>query len=119
MSEEIDRQVAEQVMGWVIHPRDTANYVLPIWGEHFVKSYKFMASTCCSDRWAPSTNITHAWAVVAHMESVGWSFGIHNDHQPKPTNWPWGWVADFGDFCAEADTAPMAICLAALKAVKA
>lgn len=68
--EEIDRLVAEKVMGWLVHPRDTANYVLPVWGEHFVKSYRFMASTCCSDRWAPSTKIADAWRVVEHMRTV-------------------------------------------------
>jgi len=60
-----------------------------------------------------STDIAAAWEVVEKFISEGVSI-YRDDRQPSKGKW----YALFGDGCGvEADTVPLAICLAALKAV--
>lgn len=57
-----------------------------------------------------STQIADAWLVVEKLLET-------NDHVDIE-RWCWaGWDVAFGGACATADTAPLAICLAAPKAV--
>lgn len=50
---ELDALVAEKVMGWRIHHRNTAHYVLP-----GMRDYKVQALV---SEWHPSTDIAAAW----------------------------------------------------------
>lgn len=68
-----------------------------------------------------STNIAAAWEVVEKMRNVvddlrngGWQFDIYDS---LPTQWRVQFTKPGKGICAYADTAPLAICLAALKAL--
>lgn len=58
---EIDRLVAERVMGWQIHPRNTAHWMR---ASDDLIGYRPMA---WHDQWHPTTDITHAWRVVERV----------------------------------------------------
>lgn len=95
---ELDALIAKKVMGWTLGKSDDHYYLMD--GRHIDRRV--------GTGWSPSTNITHAFEVV---EKVGPQFEII--YQPNGR-----WLARFGNTIqAEADTAPHAICLAALKAV--
>ena len=67
-----------------------------------------------------STDIAAAWQVVEKFtEGDGLGYFFIERVQNKSQGWDEGWVASADDFDTqvEADTAPLAICLAALKAV--
>jgi hypothetical protein len=59
-----------------------------------------------------STDIAAAWQIVEYFYRAGWGAGAEMDGHT-------GCRAFVGQFTAEADTAPFAICLAALLAVRA
>ncbi len=108
---ELNRFIAERVMEWTWVTGSDVTMTLPFW------------STADVDRdatWSPSTNIAHAWEVVEKR----WpgEFGLMRNPAGQ-------WVAgrlgctdngvlyiDDGD-AGYADTAPLAICRAAAKAV--
>lgn len=111
---ELDRMVAEKVMGAVEGPfiglAMSETWDIPDIG--IVRRSK----------WSPSTNITDAWEVVEKMRERGFTFWIdscgfpgeewrvqftHDD--PEPTRF----------YCEDRDTAPHAICLAAIASVDA
>jgi hypothetical protein len=99
VSREIDALVAEHVFGFR-PPR--------------AKDLRFMPMRYSAD-------ITEAWRVVERMlESPSTSGGpwmLHNMRSCKLGRWSVQFCSDFGySQSAEADSAPMAICLAALKA---
>ncbi|WP_313430061.1 BC1872 family protein [Siminovitchia terrae] len=114
---EIDRLVAEKVMGWRL---DETNFIDYWVGEHDGQK----GDWAIAHMWKPSTNIQDAWEVV---EKINEEFSLVR------TNDTGMWVASigfFGDECPEcgeetfeveyqgiANAAPLAICLAALKAV--
>jgi hypothetical protein len=117
MSEEIDTLIATKVMGWVVHPRNTAHWMR---AEDDPVGYRPVGHTCCSDRFAPSRNIAHAWQVVQHMANI----------EQRDAKW---WNMTAGAFiCIDIDDGlpkslgrimfdcphmmPLAICLAALEA---
>lgn len=85
---ELDRLVAERVMGWG-----------PCTGVDL-------------EQWHPSTDIAHAWEVVERVRG-GIGFSIQRCEML-------GWLCWFrsaSDNVARADTAPLAICRAALLAL--
>jgi hypothetical protein len=73
--------------------------------------------------WAPSKKIAHSWQVMERLYTDGWIVGIGNLAQ-KPRGWRCElcnmWADDFErcptDIEANAGTAPLAICRAALLA---
>jgi hypothetical protein len=68
-----------------------------------------------------STDITAAWEVVEKLDLLGeWELWRHTDPYTKEPKWIVG-RADYeqGETYAVADTAPLVLCLAALKAVGA
>ncbi len=103
MSAELDREVGIRVMGW------TQAVPWSAWWND--------KGPVAPEDWSPSTSMHCAWRVLEKMESIGFSVSVNNHHEPGPSNWPWGWVAEIGDFRAEANTAPEAICIASLAAV--
>jgi len=100
--EDIDREVAEKVMGW--NPNEDGDWDTP--DGHWCGYYEH--------EWHPSTSISDAWQVVEKVTSGGDAFEMGCPYQDKD-DW---WVKFSRNECAiEADTAPLAICKAALKAV--
>jgi hypothetical protein len=115
---ELDALVAEKVMGWEPWPSQIGS---DRWkGPDGEPRYTWIEARAFAGlmEWRPSTSISNAWEVVEklltqlgqqdfhieHLEGMGWSVATcHED-----TGWK-GWIT--------ADTAPHAICLAALKAV--
>lgn len=57
-----------------------------------------------------SSDIAAAWTIIGHFYQAGWGAGASMDGHT-------GCEAFVGQFVARADTAPLAICLAALQAV--
>lgn len=102
----IDALVAEKVMGW----RPPSEDVADLWE----RSKVWYSPETASAEHLPdySSDIADAWEVVEKLESE--DPGYFNLSVTTPP----GWYVTFvdPDSCAYADTAPLAICLAALKA---
>lgn len=99
----IDRQIAEVVMGWTfeddLHYRDHADcYVTD--GRPFL----------------PSSNWADAGLVVEKMRERGWEMVLNVVHNSSRAKFLRGIPHGYAE--AEADTAPLAICRAALAAMK-
>lgn len=119
---EVDRLVAIKVMGWKPHPDPRRCLdVVTDGGFRTCHPGAFGDVTFC-----PSTDIAHAWEVVEHMATKGMALTINGGnagflcffyHRGEVLD---GGVMTFPlvtDGHAEAATAPLAICLAALQAV--
>ena len=120
---ELDALIAEKVMGWAATHEDE----LYIWFNDGVPG---PPKRFCSDIdyyrenpffWSPSTQIADAWLVVEKLREMGaW---ISLGAKDGAFNWDFrGIIREEQDderrFIAHAATAPLAICLAALKAVE-
>lgn len=103
---EINKLVALSVMGWTVHPRNTAHYMVD------------GGIACWVSEWMPTRDIECAWRVVERMQELGYF----------PTIWlqqvadKKAWRCEFAhlqerDAVSEHESAPMAICLAALQAL--
>lgn len=102
---ELDALVAEKVMGIAVNR--FGEVIQPGMGVGMPRRY--------------STDIASAWGVVEKMQADGWFFKVEDGALHTC------WYADFiisepgrppkGPRRTQADTAPLAICLAALKAV--
>lgn len=117
---ETDALIAVRVMKWLPHRRHSACYVnaaeVNSAGEKFVIQ-EFI------DEWRPSQNIADAWRVVEKLSESGWNY-IQVDRDDGL------WGADFAKLefteygangtvkahSTASDSAPLAICRAALKA---
>lgn len=64
MNEELNSFIATEIMGWQVHPRNTVHWVK---NGDTGAGYKIMGSTCCSDKFSPSSNIKDAWSVVERI----------------------------------------------------
>ena len=114
----LDMLVAEQVMGWLVDPifriYAGADREMLHCNEPPIGSKK--------KRWSPSTSIAAAWEVVEKLQlsiipnNIGtkWEAGIWHDDDID--SYHHGFYTSDSAFC---DTAPHAICLAALKAIAA
>jgi hypothetical protein len=103
MSRELDREVAEKVMGLTIDPLVESEWTYCFWSDG--KRLPLYSS-----------NIAAAWLVVEKMRERGCYFRYDDSNGP----WALFGVEVWTRFwTAEADTAPEAICRAALSAVKA
>ena len=109
---DIDKQIAEKVMGgeWESLDAMTNNNSYKT-GEHeFARRINFN----------PSTNIADAWLVVEKMRELGYSINIEAQQKGK---WRCNIILIGNEWTtrietADEDTAPMAICLAALSALE-
>jgi hypothetical protein len=126
----IDADVAEKVMGWRrelyagrfywFGPYDGRRHIRVTYddvelGEDAVLAFAEESDTEC---WSPSTDIVTAWQVVEHLFAAGWALNIAGERGPGR---PWDvryWKGGERGM-AFADTAPLAICKAALIAVGA
>lgn len=101
----IDALVAEKVMGWTWVRRDS--------GYHH---YRTPSSLVVYDtEWAPTENIADAWRVIEKLDAYLFDITQHNRWQVGVCR-KLGWRANETRYVS-ADTAPLAVCLAALKAL--
>jgi hypothetical protein len=102
--EEIDKLVAEKVMGWYV-----SSYGL-VDREHKPGDV-FLGDVC--ECWSPSFSISAAWEVVNKLKEQSDIVDVWHES--------WEWHCDIGSYgdcqTVKADTAPLAICRAALLAV--
>lgn len=126
---ELDAWIAEHVFGKTVRPC-RSNETFPPDGDSYenhgwtssdlaiVTGYQF-------DMPLPrySTDIAAAWTVVEKMKEYGWAFALETTHNGDACA-----VFNVGTYigddlsgprCVSADTAPMAICLAAKAAIDA
>ena len=116
MSREIDAQVAEKVMGWKVidDGEDRDDYPIVTWhegSEYQPDRYLFWAGEDVDGvEWSPSTDIAAAWEVAEKLTAkLRYKIAIETYEGEVYTIKPCG---------VSAITAPMAICLAALKAME-
>ncbi len=117
---ETDRRIAEKVMVWTQRPHPYYKDQKKCWYK--THKHGWMWKINCDD-WQPSTNIAHAFEVVEKMREKGWTFSLCNNNEACGQGdssvefWNDSHSMD-GEFMKFADTPAMAICLAALEAVK-
>lgn len=113
---DLDRLVAERVMGFTdIRKMNGCDWYS---ATREGRADRVLVGSDSARGFAPSTDIAHAWEVVERMEQRRLELGLWRYLDAY-------WEAEFvvterepsGE--AKADTAPLAICLAALKAVGA
>ena len=117
---ELDALVAEKVMGWEKDCPEAAGW----WeGSQYAVSNEnglpARGEDGDADRWRPSEDIGQAWEVVEKMktDTEPWPGTICRQ---KNSLGIWEWYVELGeagDAFASSQSAPHAICLAALKAV--
>lgn len=108
-NQDIDRQIAEKVMGWELRPL----YGLGWWNKS--DTGKLMQ---IRNIFNPSTDITHAFEVVRKMKKKNYCFTLA-DYSPISKLWEAEFINDNNgkSFISTTNTPEMAICLAALKAI--
>jgi hypothetical protein len=108
---EIDRLVATKVMGWKIYA-DSAGY--KFWSINEDDRSRIIYSVTSFE---PTKDIADAWQVVEKLIDEGYDINVYNHN--KEFNVEINIEEDDKHlwFYGEADSAPLAICLAALKAV--
>lgn len=110
--EDFDKLIAEKVMGWLPHFRNTAFYVDADKVNSVVESHHCSVSAFC-----PSEEIEDAWMIVEAMRKRGnevnlWIYEPHRGIRCMIQD------ANHGpQFSFKGKTAPEAICKAALLAV--
>jgi hypothetical protein len=116
---EIDALVAEKVMGWAIHRRNTAWWVHK--DDVDIVTWRKTANV---HEWQPHRRIEQAWQVYEWLESRGLVRVCNGDGDSKDCDFTPLQTRNHpsGEYCLEsahgsAESYPMAICLAALKAV--
>jgi hypothetical protein len=114
---ELDALVAERVMGWVLtlSPRSIAEADDEEWWSMPSGLVRHV------DYWRPSTDIAAAWEVVEKLRDLGFFLDIsvavdRFDVDMRADRMPSDWWLREGPL-AEATTAPLAICRAALQAI--
>jgi hypothetical protein len=116
--QELDALVAEKVMGQVECSAWRADRAAPV--SYFKESGDCAHAACRPVGFVScySTNIAAAWDVVRRLTDVatpGHADDFTLQYEPRPMAWGAQFEPAEGAF--PCDTAPLAICLAALKAV--
>lgn len=131
MSESIDREIAERVMGWSLYEYDKggpSSYYAALIDEDCcpityspragVYATEFPSVEAAFAWWKPSENIAQAWEVVERMAKLT-ADGLCNAYWWNFTAGAWT-DPHLGKLCIEApQDVPMAICKAALAAIPA
>lgn len=101
---DIEERVAIEVMGYVVVPFNTNIGIRAFWAALDGKEIMMKGD------WQPSKRIDQAWMVVEKMEDRLFLY------QTEADTWCASFDENYNDpKWIEADTAPIAICLAALK----
>jgi len=105
---ELDALVAERVMGWHRRKRNGVE-VWVVTTDTFDPPVTYPVEC-----WNPSTSIAAAWEVVEKQDDC-----LHLKQHGEKGMWEAYFCHNYceADYLGEADTAPLAICRAALKAV--
>jgi len=122
----LDRLVAERVMNWRTHARNTAWWVDADVENGLVPSGGVRGLTSGIDRWSPSTSIKTAWEVVEHLRKQRSAYDAPTDPTWRVSLTGSGdrWICDVADWRERLDVSAcdkepcVAICWAALRAVK-
>lgn len=116
-TKELDATVAMNVMGWLPHIRNTAHWT----DAESVNATDYRVRGIV-DEWSPSTDIKDAWEVVERMMQLGRAVDIARNGTINEPLDDWEVCFPRGEHpaltMASAVTAPLAICLAALKCVQ-
>lgn len=107
----LDALVAEKVMGWLPHTRNSAYYATAGAVNSVGEGFATQMQANIND-WRPSADIAAAWQLVDKVAMFKFCDITQYDEV---------WVIDnvVSDWRVEAETAPLAICLAALRMVAA
>ncbi len=108
---ELNAEIAEKVMGWTRGTRSTFSGPVPCWLDKQQQVHRL--------DWNPSTDIAAAWEVLDKMRDMlpgGEVMVFWKDECWNCTD-QIAEAAEPGDLWEQADTASLAICLAALRAV--
>lgn len=115
---EMDALVAEKVMGWRKEDKAMLHGIIQVAFVDTATDYARPIACGCAEDFQPSTDIRDAWQVVEKLDNLGFTTEIDKREA--------GWAVVFIDYRknpiglkednAIADTAPLAICLAAFKA---
>jgi len=114
-NEELNHRIAEEVMGWTFSNPET-------WD--LTRGWRDKNGVLCRYTFNPAGKISHSWLVVEEMERRGFRFSVGYggpvvcwgaDFEREDEDRPGKIGSAFGE--ARAQTAPIAICLAALEAV--
>jgi len=109
MSEKIDQEIAEKVMGWKSYYSKYGKE----WCEPDSKIPVVGIVKILANDWHPSTSISDAWQVVEKMKKNQYSFSLNYFYYNGKTQ------ASFGHFHGELCVGDaLAICKAALKAME-
>ena len=133
---ELDALIAEKVMGW---HRKTENEIYPYWYDEIglvtklAEDIPSWSDGFANYAWSPSTNISSAWEVVEKFRKGNFFLRITPTEEgyrvtacsdeglplafDKKTG-DYDWDSKYSEAYADAPTAPLAICRAALKAVE-
>lgn len=111
---ELDRLIAEKVMGWVESGRCWS-------GEdeaflYYVNTPDLVDSGELANAWAPSVDIECAWRVAEKLRFCVVPLEVYDSEAASESHG--AWAAGVDGQSVIADTAPLAICLAALKVVE-
>lgn len=109
--EELDRIVAEKIMGWLPHSRNTAFFV-----QANVANKVCNQVMAVVDEWKPSVNIKDAWIVVEKMVADGKHVSI--DCLRIVEHPVFQFICEVDSQATNAETAPWAICFAALRSLR-
>ncbi|MFA5132908.1 MAG: hypothetical protein WC444_06305 [Candidatus Paceibacterota bacterium] len=110
---DVNREVAEKVMGWEVLDIDLPPGEKRMWASHEVDSigYKYFKPQIAVKDFDPMHRIEHAWMVVEKFDGC-----LHLRQHNKNGKWE-AFFCDAGPgHEAEGDTAQEAICKAALAA---
>ena len=125
---ELDSLIATEVMGWSRQEETPDGYICEDGGADWISSdgKDWWCNACDQESGFPrfSTDLAIAWKLMEKLYDDGWIAGIGSLAQ-KPRGWRAElcnmWEADFErcptDIEANADSAPLAICRAALLAI--
>lgn len=108
----IDRQIAEKVMGWKPHNKDTRL----TWKDNKGEERLLTGTSLTNSEWSPSTCLNDAWEVIEYLKEKGVAFSLFNDDETPGlyyASFMTNKIEAFGR--AEEITASMAICLAAIR----
>lgn len=113
---ELDALIAEKVMDWNwVNVFSNALMIVPPIGDKLRHTHKYVDKGIPDNMPHYSTNIADAWRVVEKLQENDWEVIIEtrsNETEVKAKGRMGGWIDMYGI----AETAPLAICLAALKA---
>ena len=126
----LNRLIAEVVMGWTLYHYDKGgpsdahwslldgdcSAVLPT-GKYGWRDGEHASEEAAFAWFRPSADIAHAWQVVERMADLRHVFLVKADGYREPDNAPRYTVLCGNQPRTDSESAPLAICLAALRAV--